>query len=126
MLDRLHNNLRHIAEALSIVTTAMGFLASAGSCPDMPCAMKDYILKVLKIRKTEFCANVSSWQHVCPNNEFINWQTDCSTVVHFLFSVPCSTFCPSGKPLHSRKHGCTHSMEKRYYKLLYDASHTAL
>ena len=84
MLDRLHNNLRHITEALSIVTTAMGFLASAGSCPDMPCAMKDYILKVLKIRKTEFCANVSSWQHVCPNNEFINWQTACNTVLHFL------------------------------------------
>ena len=60
VLDRLHNTLRHITEALSTVTTAMGFLASAGNCPDVSCALKDYILKVLKIRRTEFCANVSS------------------------------------------------------------------
>ena len=58
VLTRLHNSLSHISDALSIVTTAIGFLASAGSLPEMPSTLKDYILKVLKIRKTEFCGNV--------------------------------------------------------------------
>lgn len=42
----------------------------------------------------------------------------------FLFSTPCSTFCPSGKHLHWRKHGCTHSMKRRYK--FYDAIHSTL
>ena len=123
VLDRLHNSLRHITEALSTVTTAMGFLASAGSCPDVSCALKDYILKVLKIRRTEFCANVSSWYNVS-----ISWEDGLSVyLIHccaFLFSTPCSTFCPSGKHLHWRKHGCTHSMKRRYK--FYDAIHSTL
>ena len=42
----------------------------------------------------------------------------------FLFSTPCNTFCPSGKHLHWRKHGCTHSMKRRYK--FYDAIHSTL
>ena len=112
VLDRLHNNLRHITEALSTVTTAMGFLASAGSCPDVSCALKDYILKVLKIRRTEFCANVSSSYMSISYGKMVS-----HCLIHccaFPFSTPCRTFCPSGKPLHWRKHGCTQSMERRY------------
>ena len=56
MLLRLHRDLRSIQEALRVVTTAMGFLAGEGGRLDMQ--LSQYLLKVLRIRKTEFCGRV--------------------------------------------------------------------
>ncbi len=56
MLLRLHRDLRRIQEALRVVTTAMGFLAGEGGRLDMP--LSQYLLKVLRLRKTEFCGRV--------------------------------------------------------------------
>ena len=56
VLLRLHRDLRSIQEALRVVTTAMGFLAGEGGRLDMQ--LSQYLLKVLRIRKTEFCGRV--------------------------------------------------------------------
>ena len=56
VLLRLHRDLRSIQEALHVVTTAMGFLAGEGGRLDMQ--LSQYLLNVLKLRKTEFCGRV--------------------------------------------------------------------
>ena len=56
VLLRLHRDLRSIQEALHVVTTAMGFLAGEGGRLDMQ--LSQYLLKVLRLRKTEFCGQV--------------------------------------------------------------------
>jgi len=56
VLLRLRRDLRSIQEALRVVTTAMGFLAGEGGRLDMP--LSQYLLKVLRLRKTEFCGRV--------------------------------------------------------------------
>ena len=56
VLVRLRRDLRSIQEALRVVTTAMGFLAGEGGRLDMQ--LSQYLLKVLRIRKTEFCGRV--------------------------------------------------------------------
>ena len=56
VLLRLRRDLRSIQEALRVVTTAMGFLAGEGGRLDMP--LSQYLLKVLRLHKTEFCERV--------------------------------------------------------------------
>ena len=65
VLVRLHRDLRSIQEALRVVTTAMGFLAGEGGRLDMP--LSQYLLKVLKLRKIEFCERVmpASMHSIC-------------------------------------------------------------
>ena len=115
VLLRLRRDLRSIQEALRVVTTAMGFLAGEGGRLDMP--LSQYLLKVLRLRKTEFCGRVLLVSVFVPITCtevllcLVKLLQYCSS---FVFSVPCSTFCPSGKPLHWRKCGCTHSMEWKY------------
>ena len=56
VLLRLCRDLRGIQEALRVVTTAMGFLAGERGRLDMQ--LSQYLLKVLRLRKTEFCGRV--------------------------------------------------------------------
>ena len=85
VLLRLRRDLRSIQEALRVITTAMGFLAGEGGRLDMP--LSQYLLKVLRLRKTEFCGRVLLVSVFVP--------ITCTEVLHCLVKLLqyCFFFC---------------------------------
>ena len=57
LFRKLHHNLKNISDALRIVSVVMGFLAAEGGQQNM--SLKEYTQKVLRLRKVDFCENVS-------------------------------------------------------------------
>ena len=79
VLVRLRRDLRSIQEALRVVTTAMGFLAGEGGRLDMP--LSQYLLKVLKLRKTEFCGRVMLASMYLPSHSTACFVLSCPVAV---------------------------------------------
>ena len=90
VLLRLRRDLRSIQDALRVVTTAMGFLAGEGGRLDMP--LSQYLLKVLRLRKTEFCGKVLLYSVCgCANHMYRSIALSCKVAsILFFFCFQCT------------------------------------